>query len=92
MHEAVDRATGLAGEVVVLEASLLQARSQQLKHEKEAAERSAQASQAERALAASRKEAAALNADLGRLMQEKRALFVRLKQTESRLNKMMEEA
>ncbi|GFH33637.1 hypothetical protein HaLaN_33035, partial [Haematococcus lacustris] len=39
--------------------------SQQLKHEKEAAERSA---------------------------QEKRALFVRLKQTESRLNKMMEEA
>ncbi|KAL6762308.1 hypothetical protein V8C86DRAFT_2519926, partial [Haematococcus lacustris] len=92
MHEAVDRATGLAGEVVVLEASLLQARSQQLKHEKEAAERSAQASQAERALAASRKDAATLNADLGRLMQEKRALFVRLKQTESRLNKMMEEA
>ncbi len=52
----------------------------------------AQLGKAERQVAAARKEAGAANEDVGRLTQEKRALFVRLKQTESRLNKMMDEA
>jgi len=91
VQEAVSRSTALASENVSLEASLLASKSSALKAEKAASEATTKAAKLEKALEKAKAEAVRVGEEATKLAQEKRALFVRLKQTESRLNKVLDD-